>query len=117
MPSSTGNAAITVAPWRISAGSAFRPGGSAIWPGLSGGFGARKDLYAAYEAASGRKVDDDEVRYWEIFGMVRWAILNVMQGFGHVHEGRRSMVWAACGRNVAMVEHELMQALSGRAPE
>lgn len=81
-----------------------------------GGFGERTDLYAAYEAASGRKVDDDEVRYWEIFGMVRWAILNVMQGFGHVYEGRRSMVWAACGRNVAMVEHELMQALSGRTP-
>lgn len=81
-----------------------------------GGFGERADLYAAYEAASGRKVDDEEVRYWEIFGMVRWAILNVMQGFGHVHEGRRSMVWAACGRNVAMVEHELMQALNGRAP-
>jgi aminoglycoside phosphotransferase (APT) family kinase protein len=81
-----------------------------------GGFGERADLYAAYEAASGRRVDDGEVRYWEIFGMVRWAILNVMQGFGHVHEGRRSMVWAACGRNVAMVEHELMQALAGRGP-
>lgn len=79
-----------------------------------GGFGERADLYAAYEAASGRQVDHEEVFYWEIFGMVRWAVLNVMQGFGHVHEGRRSMVWAACGRNVAMVEHDLMQALNER---
>ena len=32
-----------------------------------GGFGAREDLYAAYEAASGTRVDPDRVRFWEVF--------------------------------------------------
>ena len=36
-----------------------------------GGFGERRDLYAAYQAVSGLAVNEDEVRYWEIFGLLR----------------------------------------------
>ncbi len=79
-----------------------------------GGFGARADLFAAYEAAGGARVDPDAVRYWEIFGLVRWAVLNVMQAHGHVFGGRRSLPFAACGRNTSVIEYDLLMTISGR---
>jgi len=39
-----------------------------------GGFGAREDLFAAYEKASGQRVDPKQVRWWEAWGSVKWAI-------------------------------------------
>ncbi|MEQ9448984.1 MAG: phosphotransferase family protein, partial [Rhodospirillaceae bacterium] len=78
-----------------------------------GGFGVRKDLYEAYHAAGGDKVDPDAVRYWEIFGLVRWAIYNIMQAYGHVQGFRRSMAFAACGRNTSLVEYDLLMTLAG----
>lgn len=77
-----------------------------------GGFGERAPLLAAYQAAGGTGIDPADVRYWEIFGLVRWAILNIWQGYGHVFGGRRSAVYAACGRNVAMMEYDLLMTLA-----
>lgn len=39
-----------------------------------GGFGHYEDLFAGYESVSGRPVDPDHVRYWEVFGSFWWAI-------------------------------------------
>jgi aminoglycoside phosphotransferase (APT) family kinase protein len=79
----------------------------------AGGIGTRRELLDAYEASGGRKVDVEEVRYWEIFGLARWAILNVMQAHGHVFGGRRSPAFAACGRNASMIEYDLLMTLCG----
>ena len=79
-----------------------------------GGFGARAPLIAAYRAAGGEPIDLDAVRYWEIFGLLRWAIINIMQGYGHVYEGRRSVVFAACGRNASLIEYDLLMTIAGR---
>jgi aminoglycoside phosphotransferase (APT) family kinase protein len=38
-----------------------------------GGFGAYADLFRSYERASGKKVDPDHVKFWEIFGSFWWA--------------------------------------------
>jgi len=78
-----------------------------------GGFGERSDLYDAYEAAGGTAVDPEAIRYWEIFGFVRWAVLSVMQGHGHVVGGRASLVYAATARNTTTIEHDLVRALQG----
>lgn len=78
-----------------------------------GGFGQREPFYAAYAAASGQAVDPEEVRWWEIFGFIRWAHHNVMQMFGHVSGARRSAAFAACGRNIALIEYELLMTLKG----
>ena len=40
-----------------------------------GGFGAREDLWAGYEAAGGEKVDKDRARFWEVFGSLRWGVM------------------------------------------
>lgn len=78
-----------------------------------GGFSAREPLYAAYRAAGGETVDPGAVRYWEIFGLLRWAVINMMQGFGHVFGDRRSVVFAACGRNTSLIEYDLLMTLAG----
>lgn len=39
-----------------------------------GGFGSREELFAAYEQASGHAVDPAQVRFWEAFGCVKWAV-------------------------------------------
>lgn len=84
------------------------------WDLPVGGFGKREDLYAAYEAAGGVKVDHDAVHWWEVFGLVRWAIYNIWQAHGHVTGKRQSVAYAACGRNSSLVEYDLLMTLSGR---
>jgi hypothetical protein len=49
-----------------------------------------------------------------VFGLVRWAILNLMQGKGHADGTRRGPVFAACGRNVSPIEYDLLMTLNGR---
>ena len=39
-----------------------------------GGFGRRQDLFAGYESVSGKKVDPDHVKFWEVFGSFWWAV-------------------------------------------
>ncbi|HEY5646296.1 MAG TPA: phosphotransferase family protein [Pseudomonadales bacterium] len=39
-----------------------------------GGFGEYGDLFAGYEAESGRKVDPQHVKFWEVFGSFWWAV-------------------------------------------
>ncbi len=79
-----------------------------------GGFAQRAPVYAAYEAAGGDRIDPDVVRFWEIFGLVRWAIYNVMQAYAHVARGRRGVAFAAMGRNTSLVEYELLMTLAGK---
>jgi aminoglycoside phosphotransferase (APT) family kinase protein len=79
-----------------------------------GGFGVRRELFEVYAAAGGGAIDPAEVRYWEIFGLVRWAIYNIWQAHGHVFGQRRSVAFAACGRNTSLVEYDLVMTLAGR---
>ena len=44
---------------------------------------------------------------------MRWAVINLMQAHGHVFEARSSVVFAACGRNVAEIEYDLLKTLDG----
>jgi aminoglycoside phosphotransferase (APT) family kinase protein len=89
-------------PWRFS-----RPELAA------GGLGTREALRDGYEAAGGGAVDLARVRYWEVFALTRWAVLNVMQAHGHVRGVRRGLVFAACGRNASLVEYDLLMTLAG----
>jgi aminoglycoside phosphotransferase (APT) family kinase protein len=79
-----------------------------------GGLAPREPVYHAYAEAGGDPIDPDAVRYWEIFGFVRWAIYNVMQAHGHVARGRRGLAFAAMGRNTSLVEYELLMTLAGK---
>ncbi len=76
-----------------------------------GGMGAYEDLFAAYEQASGRTVDPDVVRWWEVLGTLKWGIICIMQARSHLDGWSRSMEMAAIGRRVCENEHDLLLLL------
>lgn len=78
------------------------------------GIAQRERFLAAYRDVTGISVDAAELHYWEVFGLLRWAILNIMQAEGHVSGQRRGVVYAACGRNTSLVEYDLMMTLAGK---
>jgi aminoglycoside phosphotransferase (APT) family kinase protein len=79
--------------------------------GRVGGIGSTTDLLAGYTAAGGRNLTEDDVRYWEVFGNLRWAVICVAQAFAHLNGDHRSVELAAIGRRVSEVEHDLMELL------
>ena len=69
--------------------------------GEVGGFGAREDLYAAYEKAGGCRVDPLRVRFWEAFSNLKWAIACVRRGTSLRADGRQASVeLSAVGRRL-----------------
>jgi aminoglycoside phosphotransferase (APT) family kinase protein len=79
-----------------------------------GGFGLREDMFAAYEAASGRRVDAARVTFWEILGTLRWGLMccGMMQRFraGPDHSMERAMI----GRRASETEIDLLRLLAPR---
>jgi len=75
-----------------------------------GGIAARAPFYAAYEAASGRRVDRREVHYWEVLGNVRWAMGSLSQGRRY-DEGERDIELIAVARRAAEMEFEALRLI------
>lgn len=76
-----------------------------------GGFGDREALFAAYEAASDIAVNPQQVRYWELFGTLKWGVICQYQAYSHLNGQVRSVERAAIGRRVAETELDMMQLL------
>ena len=69
--------------------------------GEVGGFGAREDLYAAYERTAGVAVDPERVRFWEAFSNLKWAISCVRRGLAKRADGSPASVeLCAVGRRL-----------------
>lgn len=80
-----------------------------------GGVGRREDLVAAYEKASGRAVDLDALRFWEIFGNLNWGVITLMQVRPFLDRTYPSLELASIGRRAAETEWELLNLLEGKA--
>ena len=76
------------------------------------GVGTYDELFASYAAASGRPVDGDVVRWWEVLGTLKWGIMCIMQASAHLTGTVRSHELAAIGRRVCENEHDLLLLLS-----
>jgi len=76
----------------------------------AGGIGTRSDFYGAYERASGRRVDDERVRYWETFAHARWGVIARHQAERHRSGAQRSLELAL----IATLEPELDDMLLRR---
>jgi aminoglycoside phosphotransferase (APT) family kinase protein len=76
-----------------------------------GGFGTYDQLVDAYEAAGGRPVDGDALRWWETFGVLKWGIICMMQANTHTSGATRSVELAAIGRRVCENEWDLLGML------
>jgi aminoglycoside phosphotransferase (APT) family kinase protein len=76
-----------------------------------GGFGDYEDLFSAYAEASGRPVDPDVVRWWEVLGTMKWGVMCIAQAFTHLSGTVRSVELAAIGRRVCENEWDLLELI------
>jgi len=72
------------------------------------GVGDLEEFIAAYEAAGGQRVDRNRVRYWEVFGNVKWAVICARQAQDHLRGVRRSHELASLGRRICEPEWDLL---------
>jgi aminoglycoside phosphotransferase (APT) family kinase protein len=79
------------------------------------GVGSLDAFVAAYEAAGGGEVDRDRVRYWEVFGNAKWAIICARQAQDHLTGVRRSHELASLGRRICEPEWDMLELVRGRA--
>jgi aminoglycoside phosphotransferase (APT) family kinase protein len=80
-----------------------------------GGFGEREALFAAYEDAAGTPVDSERVRFWEVFGDFKWAVICMVQADTHLSGDQFSVELASIGRRTCEPEWELLQLLGAGA--
>jgi aminoglycoside phosphotransferase (APT) family kinase protein len=80
-----------------------------------GGFGAREDLFAAYENAGGIVVDPKQVLFWEAFGSVKWAIMCLRKGLRY-RDGTEdiSVEQSAIGRRVEEPLWDFLNLIEGK---
>ena len=74
----------------------------------AGGLTDRDTFFRAYERASGTRVEPERMRWWELFGNVRWAIGTLGQAARHLDGLHRSIELASLGRICAEVELETL---------
>jgi aminoglycoside phosphotransferase (APT) family kinase protein len=77
-----------------------------------GGIGDREPFFAAYEAAGGAKVDPERVRFWEVFGNLRWGVICLSQARTYLDGHSKSVELASIGRRTAETEWELLELIS-----
>jgi aminoglycoside phosphotransferase (APT) family kinase protein len=78
----------------------------------AGGVGSLADFCAAYERASGRRVDAARVRYWQIFATARWAIIARRQAERYHSGAERSLELALIGMLLPEVDDLLLRAIA-----
>jgi aminoglycoside phosphotransferase (APT) family kinase protein len=76
-----------------------------------GGFGAREDLWAGYEAAGGVPVNRAAAKWWEVFGTMRWGVM--CAGMTTAFRGADpSVERAVIARRTSETEVDLMRLLA-----
>jgi aminoglycoside phosphotransferase (APT) family kinase protein len=76
-----------------------------------GGFGEIHELQAGYESGGGAPVSAEAIRYWEVFGTLKWGILCINMTFSHINGPHSSLEKAAVGRRTAETEYDLLQLI------
>ncbi len=79
------------------------------------GVGRYEELFDAYSEHSGRSVDHDAFRWWEVLGTLKWGIMCILQARAHLDGLSRSVELAAIGRRVCENEHDLLLLLAPEA--
>jgi aminoglycoside phosphotransferase (APT) family kinase protein len=86
--------------WRF--GSDSRP---------AGGLGSRDELLEAYRAAGGAPIHAGDLRFWEVYGTLRWGVMCVIQASVHLSGAVRSVELAAIGRRACEMEWALLELI------
>lgn len=76
-----------------------------------GGIGPREPFYLAYEEASGRTLDRQALRYWEVLCSARVAVVWIMQVSAYLRGILPTVEHAAIGRRLPETELDLLELL------
>jgi aminoglycoside phosphotransferase (APT) family kinase protein len=77
-----------------------------------GGLGSIDELVTAYEAAGGRAIDPDTLRWWLVAKTFTWGVGCMLQADTHLSGRVRSVDLAAVGRRTAEQEWDLIELLA-----
>jgi aminoglycoside phosphotransferase (APT) family kinase protein len=75
------------------------------------GIADRQHFYRGYEAESGRCLDPERVKFWEVIANIRWAIIAMQQSDRYLRGGARNLSTAITGRRATECELELLMLL------
>jgi aminoglycoside phosphotransferase (APT) family kinase protein len=78
----------------------------------AGGIAERAPFYRGYESESGRRLDPERVRFWEVYANIRWAIIAMQQSDRYLIGGARNLSTAITGRRATECELELLILLN-----
>jgi aminoglycoside phosphotransferase (APT) family kinase protein len=79
-----------------------------------GGVGTREELAEAYERSAGHPVDRHALRFWELFGNLRWGVFTLLQLRGFLDGVAPNVELAAIGRRAAETEWEILSLIDQR---
>jgi aminoglycoside phosphotransferase (APT) family kinase protein len=82
----------------------------------AGGIAERVHFYRGYEAESGRRLDPERVKFWEVYANLRWAVIALQQSDRFLIGGERNLSTAITGRRATECELELLMLLDGLPP-
>jgi aminoglycoside phosphotransferase (APT) family kinase protein len=81
----------------------------------AGGVATREELVAAYEGAGGATVDLEALRFWEVLGNFKLALVFITQARAYLDGAHATVELASLGRRTAEGEAELLQLMEGSA--
>lgn len=76
-----------------------------------GGLIDRAEYYAKYEKATGLRVDERAIRFWEVLGNVKLAAIFITGARSFCDGRTKSAMMAMLGRNVGRLELEIMDLM------
>jgi aminoglycoside phosphotransferase (APT) family kinase protein len=76
-----------------------------------GGFGTREELFAGYVEAGG-ELHAERVRFWEVFGTLKWGVICESMGHAYLSGAERNVERAAIGRRASEAEIDLLWLLA-----
>lgn len=77
-----------------------------------GGFGSREQLFAGYQEASGQRVPERSVAFWELFGTLRWGVICQKMAYSFISGADRTVERGAIGRRASETELDLLNLLA-----
>lgn len=76
-----------------------------------GGFGMLNDLLASYEASGGSKLEQEELKFWMIFGSFWWAIACLLMEKSYENGEDKSIERPIIGRRISECEVDCVNLL------
>lgn len=83
-------------------------------PDEAGGIGAREDLYRGYATATGHRLEDEDIHYWEVMAHLNWAVIALQQADRHLSGEENSLLLALTGHIVPELEYEILTMTEAR---